>query len=147
MSADNVARARRWFQEVWNERRHATIHELMHPRAVGHLAHTDIVGPDQWKAANWDTLQGAFSDIRVTVEGAIAEGDQVAVRWSAEMKHTGAGLGVPATGRPVAFKGLTWLRFADGQIVEGWDGWDFTGLLVDVGGAQLHQNLAHMRQA
>ena len=35
--AQNTALARRWFQQVWNEGRAETVHELLAPDAVGHL--------------------------------------------------------------------------------------------------------------
>ena len=44
--------------------------------------------------------------------------------WGARGTYPGAGLGMPATGHPVDFRGLTWLTFKTGVIVEGWDSWN-----------------------
>ena len=46
-----------------------------------------------------------------------ADGDHVVVRWRVRGTHLGAGLGMPATGRPVNFRGMTWLIFKDGVII------------------------------
>jgi predicted ester cyclase len=146
MSTPQLDLARRWFKEVWNEGRAETIHELMHPEAVGHTTTGDLRGPDEWKRGFWDHFVGAFSDINVEIEDAISDGDRVAVRWAASMRHTGPHIGVPETGRELRFKGMSWLRVREGRIVEGWDGWDSTGMLVSIGGAQLHPNLARLRQ-
>jgi predicted ester cyclase len=146
MSTPQLELARRWFKEVWNEGRAETIHELMHPEAICHLATGTITGPDAWKSTFWDPFVGAFSEIKVEVEDAISDGERVAVRWSAAMRHTGPHIGIPETGRALRFSGMTWLRVRDGRVVEGWDGWDSTGMLVSIGGAQLHPNLARLRQ-
>jgi steroid delta-isomerase-like uncharacterized protein len=142
MSEANKAVARRWFHEVWNDRRAETIYELLHPLAEGQTASGKTTGPDEWKRAMWDPLVGAFSDIKIQVHDMVADGDHVVARWQVTMKHTGPHMGVPETGRAVDFSGMTWLVIRDGQIVEGIDGWDSTGLLVSIGGAQLHPNLA-----
>ncbi len=56
----------------------------------------------------------AIPDLTVTIERAIAEGDEVAVRYSWEGTHA-------ATGEAVSLEsGLTWYRFEDGEIVERW---------------------------
>jgi hypothetical protein len=39
------------------------------------------------------------------------------------------GLGMLATARGVAFRGMTWLTFKNGLIVEGWDSWNLGRLL------------------
>jgi len=65
----------------------------------------------------------AFPDLQVEVEDTAADGDQVVVRWHASGTHLGAGLGMPATDRPVDFRGMTWLTFRDGVIGVGWDSW------------------------
>jgi len=36
MSKETSELARRWFEEIWNERRVETIDELAHPECVGH---------------------------------------------------------------------------------------------------------------
>lgn len=124
---------RRWFAEVWNQASDSTIEELMHPRAQGHTHAGVIHSRQEWKERIWDPLMAAFSNIRIEVEDTVAEGDNVAIRWHATMDHTGAGLGVPPTGKSVEFSGMTWMVVKDGQNVRGWDGWDSTALLVACG--------------
>lgn len=129
MSAqENTRLARRWFEEVWNGRREETVRELMPPHTVGHMEGMEARGPDDFLAARAALLE-AFPDFAVTVEATAAEEDVVAVRWSVSGTHRGASLGFPATSRPVTFRGMTWLRFAGGKIVEGWDSWNQGRLL------------------
>ena len=56
----------------------------------------------------WETI----SDLTVAIEGAMADGDEVAVRYSWEGAHA-------VTGETVSpDSGLTWYRFEDGVVVE-----------------------------
>jgi len=137
MSDVNRTLARRWFEEVWNDRRAETIDELMSAAAVGHMEGGVVRGPGDFKAA-WTALCFAFPDLRVTVEDVIAEGDRVVVRWSARGRHTGPGLGAPASDREASFRGMTWLEFADGKIVRGWDSWNLGRLMQELGAVSIH---------
>jgi predicted ester cyclase len=60
-------------------------------------------------------------------------GDKVCLRWSCSMRHTGDGLGVPATGRTVATTGISIMRVAEGKLIEGWQNWDMAGVLEAIG--------------
>ncbi len=128
MSETNRALAKRWMEEVWNERRTETIDELLAAHAIGHMEGGDVRGPADFKTAR-ATLLDAFPDLRVTVEDTIAEGNHVVVRWRVTATHRGAGLGFAATHRAVEFRGLTWLTFERGILVEGWDAWNQGALL------------------
>ena len=128
MAESNTALATRWFEEVWNQRRDESVRELFHAEGVGHLEGMDVHGPEGFLAAR-AALLDAFSGMRVTVDAVVAEGENVVVRWSARGTHDGDGLGIPASARPVSFQGMTWMRFSDGRIVEGWDRWNVGGLL------------------
>jgi predicted ester cyclase len=141
MSDDAVRVARRWFDEVWNKRRRETIYELMAPGTVGHSPTGNTTGPEEWERF-WRRLTGAFSDISVDVDAAVSDGRNVVVRWSGTMTHSGPGLGIQPTGRQVRIHGMTWMVVEGGRIVEGWDGWDSTGMLVAVGGASVHPDVA-----
>ena len=131
MTESNSDIARRWFEQVWNQRRGAAVHELLHRQGIGHMEGMDIRGPEEFLAAR-SVLLNAFPDFHVTVEATVAEGPHVVVRWSATGTHQGDGLGFSASSKPAAFRGMTWLRFADGQIVEGWDSWNLGQLLQDL---------------
>lgn len=128
MSDTNRGLAKRWFEEVWNERREETIDELLTPQSVGHMEGAETRGPAEFRQVR-AMLLSAFPDLRIVVEDTVAEGDDVVVRWRVAGTHGGDGLGFKATQRPVQFRGLTWLRFANGKLVEGWDGWN-QGALV-----------------
>ncbi len=136
MSAEqNVQLMRRWFQEVWNERRIETVHQLFSADGIAHGqegAEAEIHGPKEFEAFV-RKIHGAFSDMHLTVEDVFATDDKGVLRWSAVMKHTGDALGIPASGRTVRLRGVTMVRFANGKIVEGWDNWDQLGMLQQIG--------------
>ncbi len=120
--------ARRWFEEVWNSRREGTVRELLAEGVVAHMEGGEVAGADSFLQAR-AALLGAFPDIRVEVEDVVSDGHRAVVRWSAAARHTGDQLGIPASGRAVRFRGMTWMTFKDGKIVEGWDAWNLGGLL------------------
>ena len=65
-------------------------------------------------------LHRAFPDLHVTVEDVVAEGDKVVGRNSVTGTHQGEYMGLPATGKPVAYNEIFIFRFVDGRIAETW---------------------------
>ncbi|HZA45151.1 MAG TPA: ester cyclase [Rubrobacter sp.] len=61
----------------------------------------------------------AFPAMQATVDDILAEGDRVALRWSARDTHLGEWLGVPPTGQHFTLSGITIYRIAEGKAVEG----------------------------
>ena len=81
-------------------------------------------------------LLGAFPDLRVKIEDAIAEGDRVAVRASWTGTHRGAFAPMPlaATNRSAQFTGMVFWRVRDGKLVERWATVDRMGLYQSLTG-------------
>jgi steroid delta-isomerase-like uncharacterized protein len=128
MSEENRALAKRWMDEVWNQRREDTIDEMLTSNTLGHMEGAEIRGPTEFRQVR-DMLLAAFHDLSIVVEDTVAEGSHVVVRWTVSGTHEGDGLGIKATQRPVDFRGITWLRFANGKVVEGWDAWNQGALI------------------
>jgi predicted ester cyclase len=64
--------------------------------------------------AFYDFVWCTVPDLEITVEGAIADGEEVALRYSWKGTHA-------VTGDEVSLEtGLTWYRFEDGKVVERW---------------------------
>jgi steroid delta-isomerase-like uncharacterized protein len=132
---ENVELMRRWFNEVWNEGKTQTIHELVSPNGIGIGQLEDgspLRGPAEF-VPFVERIRGAFPDIDVVVEDAFGAKDKVVLRWSATMTHRGDHLGMPASGKRVRMTGITIARIADKKIVEGWDNWDQLGMLKQIG--------------
>ena len=137
MPLDNKALTRRWFEEVWNKGRDDAIDEMMAPEGVAHgleEAGGRLSGPAAFKRF-YNQFRSGFPDTRVTIDQIIAEGDLVAVRFTARATHAGDGLGIKATGRPVTVTALAMARWRDGRIVEAWNEFDVAGLLRQIGPA------------
>jgi steroid delta-isomerase-like uncharacterized protein len=129
-----VELARRWFEEVWNQKSDQTMDQLLSPNCSGFMEGAgEIVGPDGFKAFR-SRLLTAFPDLRITVEDAIAAGEKVVVRWVARATHQGPGLEKPAKGNKIELRGLTWLEFEGGLLVRGWSNWDYGGMLQQMEG-------------
>jgi predicted ester cyclase len=85
--------------------------------------------PDEFKATVRQ-FRSTFTGIHATVDDTITEGDKIAVRWSAQMKHTGDGLGFAPTGEPVTLTGISTIHLRDGRILEGWNALDMTATVA-----------------
>jgi steroid delta-isomerase-like uncharacterized protein len=134
MTDANKQLVRRWFDQVWNQGNVGAIDELFSPNGIAHdlINPGDILrGPAEFKRVH-ASLLGAFSKIQIHLDELVAEGDNVAVRWTATGKHTGAALGFPATGHDVRFSGSSFVCIEDGQILEAWNHMDFTHVVQEL---------------
>lgn len=75
----------------------------------------------------------ALPDFAVEIKEQIAEGDKVATLQTFSGTHNGELLGVPPTGRRVAFDVFDMLRIRDGKVVEHWNVVDMAGLMQQLG--------------
>jgi len=123
----------RWFELVWNQGRRESIADLLAPHAVIHDGGIDTTGPDGFHQF-YDRIRASFSDLHVTVDDSVAEGDKICVRWSCTATHTGHGLGIAPTGVKIHVTGISIIRVAAGRIVEGWQNWDMLGMMEQIKG-------------
>ena len=134
MNADTVVRM--WFQDVWNQGREEMIDRLMAADALIHDLPTADGAPMRGTAAFkpfFRRFRDAIPDLHIEVVRTLAEGDCIAVHCRVKGTHTGPTLGVPASGRPVEFSGVAIARVRDGQIVEGWNCFDFLTMYQQLG--------------
>jgi steroid delta-isomerase-like uncharacterized protein len=134
MVEENVALTRRWFAELWNQKKPGIIRELVAADCVAHgTSETggDLLGPRGWLELH-ARLVNAFPDMHIELHEVMGVGDLVAVRWTATMTHKGDGLGMPASGAAVKICGMGFARFAGGKVVETWDLWDRMGMFQQI---------------
>ena len=131
---DQKAMIVRWFEEVWNKGRREVIDEMFSPEIILHDGDTVSKGPEAFKLF-YDRMRTSFSDIKVTPEESISEGDLVCLRWSVTMRHTGDGMGMPSTGKQLRTTGMTMIRFANGRFSEAWQNWDMMQLMEQINDA------------
>src|ERR1700716_1577602 len=65
-------------------------------------------------------LLRAFPALHITVDDLIAEGDKVVGRNSVTGTHEGEYMGLPPTGKSVAYNEIFIVRFLNGRIAETW---------------------------
>ena len=129
MTAEEMKALGRRIAQAWNEGNLEIIDEVYAPNYVNHFT-----GEDREKLKQaLEGVRAAFSDLHITLDDSIVEGDQLAFRWTMRAVHTGEYLGVPATGRHVEVRGIHIGRIENGQVVEEWSRGDDIGLLRQIG--------------
>jgi DNA-binding CsgD family transcriptional regulator/predicted ester cyclase len=114
----------RWIAEVWNNRREEAIDEMMAPECLAELEGVDHpVTPADFKAYRRAFLE-AVPDLMVEIFSIVTEGETSTLHWRVTGTHLGHGLGIPPSGRRVAFTGTTFYRFKGSLIVGGFDTWN-----------------------
>jgi steroid delta-isomerase-like uncharacterized protein len=130
---ENKAIVRRWFEEVINHLRVDRSGELVTQDYVDHGALPGQAPGLEGAKQKWAMYIAAVPDLHGTVEDMLAEGDEVAARWTAEGTHQGELLGVPATGKRFRFTGISICRLAEGKMAEQFEQWDRLGLMQQLG--------------
>lgn len=127
MSESAESLVRRWFEEVWNQDNEAAIDALMLPngKAFGFPDPAGAIDREGFKEA-FRQFRSAFSEVRVTVDDMVTQGDKACARWTAVMKHSGAGLGFAPTGETVTIHGISISEFQGGKLLHGWNALDLS---------------------
>lgn len=133
MSEQNKATVRRSLDEVFARGDFDVIPELFAADYVEHDPATaaQIRGHEGIRQ-DLSIYQTAFSDVDITVEDQIAEGDQVATRLTVRATHVEEYFGVAPTGNRIEVSGTVIQRLSDGKLAEGWWNWDTLGLLRQI---------------
>ena len=127
--SEEVARdlVRRVFEEIFNRQDFDLCDEIFARHYVEHAVAPfqqsepgDVDGPAHAKdVVEW--LRSQFSDLTMTVEAIVAEGDMVAALVRSEGTNTGSLNGVmPPTGKRFSSRQSHWYRVSDGKLAEHW---------------------------
>lgn len=132
MDAKDVVLA--FYKEVFENKHFDVIEELCAPDIV---EHTPMPGQPEsgLETARWiaNTMTSAFSDISVTVDDVISEGDHAAVRNTFHGTHTGELMGIPPTGKRVSISNVDIIWSRNGKATDHWGYMDTMQLMVQLG--------------
>ena len=119
-SEDNKALVRRWIEEVIAKGNVAVVEQYIAPTYIGHSPGLPEARGPEGSRQRITALHAAFPDLRFTVEDLIADGDKVAVRYTAHGTHKGDFMGVAPTGKEVTWTAITLFHLVNGKIQEAW---------------------------
>ena len=118
----------RFYREIWNRLDLSVVPEILAPNVTfrGSLGAVKV-----GRAQFGDYVRevtSALGDYRCEIENLVAEADQVVARMMFSGVHRQTFLGVPATGRRVAWAGAAFFTFDDGLVSDLWVLGDLHGL-------------------
>lgn len=138
MSEQHKATLQRVVEQVFNGRDLDKVADLFTENYVMH----DPSAPEEPRGVDGmkqyvSMFLTAFSDLRITIEDQLVNGDKVATRFSATGTHDGDLMGIAPSGNHVQVSGIIITRFENGKIAEEWQAFDTLGMLQQVGAAAL----------
>jgi predicted ester cyclase len=111
---------RRFYDELWNAANEAVAAEILDPD----FAFRGSLGPESRGIppflAYLRAIHAALGGYRCTIGTLIIENEQAAARMTFAGRHRGMLLGVPATGRDVAWQGTAFFDIAASRIAGLW---------------------------
>jgi predicted ester cyclase len=128
---DNLAC--QWFERVWNKNDVSAIAALTTPGMKAHGADGVTRNPETF-AEFQRAMRSAMPDLQVEVRHSVEGRDMIAVHWVAVGTHSGIATGLAApSNRRIEVSGLSLVRLEGNKIAEGWDTYDFAGLMRQLG--------------
>jgi predicted ester cyclase len=116
---ENKAIARRALEQICSGNELESAGQCYHEAFEDHVNSIDFQGMEGIQQSV-SLYRQMFSDLVITVDDQVADGDQVASRWTMEGTRDG---------RRVSLSGVTISRFAEGRIREDWTHFDSTELV------------------
>ena len=83
--------------------------------------------------AFYRSIFATFGSPQLAFDDMLESGDSVTIRFTMTGTHVGTFMGVAPTGRTIALRGITVLRFEGDTVIERWSSADMLGLLVQLG--------------
>jgi len=105
--------------DIYNSRRTDAFDALLTEDCVLVRNGEEARGREAFKEVIGDVYR-AFPDVEYRIDGAVTEGDTVAIRWEARGTHRGPYLGVEPTGREIRYDGITFLEMRGDRIARAW---------------------------
>jgi predicted ester cyclase len=126
-------KARRIWEEIFPAGDADALAEILASDGVDHQARPgEPQGLDgAIRAMHW--LRRVFSDQRWEIRRVVGEDDTVVIYATHHARHTGELMGIPPTGREVAYDYVHIVRFEDGKVVEHWGVRDDMTLMRQLG--------------
>jgi steroid delta-isomerase-like uncharacterized protein len=132
--AEGVELIQRFYDEMLGEGNLDKLDELVTDDVVEH--EQGLPGQPEGKEGVVffvNTLRGAFSDIKATIDQSLASGDLVCAHVTLTGKHTGDWMGVPASDKSFEIESIDIVRVEDGKCAEHWGVTDNMALMVQIG--------------
>ena len=125
---ENKAVVRRFVEVVQNQHHLDALDELFSPDFVDYSGRANPPTVEGTKAL-FTFMFTAFPDMHFTIRQQLAEGDQVMTYKTFHGTHQGTFMGIPPTGKQVAFDNIDIFTVKDGKITEHWTVGDMLSLM------------------
>jgi steroid delta-isomerase-like uncharacterized protein len=119
--------------EGFSQGRAEVIDELVAADIVDHGRFEGMPEGREGVKALLGAIHAAFSDLEITVNRAVADGDLVVVHATNSATMTGDFAGMPATGKHATWEAIHIDRISDGKVAEHWVVQDQLGMLQQLG--------------
>lgn len=133
MPTDNAAVIQRFTDEVLNQGRYEVCNEIV---AENFVELDPLPGQSQGREGLKEVIammRSGFPDMHWTIEEQVASGEKVVTRFTWTGTHRGPFLGIPATGKPVAVKGVVIDRIVNGLMTDSRILMDTFGMMTQLG--------------
>lgn len=133
-TSDNKAVYRRFIEQVVNQGNFALADELLADDIVEYEVLPEGLPPNGDGIRQlFRLLRTAFPDLNITIEDLLNDGDKVIARVTLRGTHRGNLMGLPPTGREVAYEAIDISRIVGGRMVEHWGIPDYLTLFRQLG--------------
>jgi len=118
------ALVRRYLEDVWSKGNTDVADEVLAPNYTLRVLQGSSEQQERVASGPQSVKQSvamyhrAFTDLQITPEAIIAEGDRVVVAWIAHATHSGEFRHIPPTGKELHYAGFTMYRIVDDKIAE-----------------------------
>jgi steroid delta-isomerase-like uncharacterized protein len=133
----NKAIARRFIQELFNEGKVDEAKNFVTPDIVYHGLE-ELRGLEDFKKWIIEDRK-TFPDLEVTIVEDMAEGNNVAVRWTLKATHEGDFAGLPASHKKFETHGADIFHFENNKIKEAWTIFDALAPALRLGVVEMVQ--------
>jgi predicted ester cyclase len=117
----------KWFDQVWNNGRREAIDEMTTSDVIANGLGPEgrLRGVESFKAF-YDDFKSRLTNIKVTVENVVAEGNMETALCNVTATDI-------ASGKNVEFTGICMAKIANGKISEAWNNYDFLKMYEQLG--------------